>query len=272
MSFIINTIKLDAFEIPDRTVSTAGEVQSIKVNQIDGRFLTCYPLLDDGTIVLYPSNPNNTSYSEVVLKAIEDYGSLDFPLDTAWNIFQNRFWIADAGNSSIVLLNSIDYSYIRSVEGFILPHSIQLNENDRSIFVKSFVDENTQKVTQVSTLGEILFEFEFPYESNSLEIEYTNSFIKSLPKTFTMDFDINNNRLWFVGGSILYMIDLDTKQITENDLKDGRLDNLSCVSVDRDSGNAFVIIDDIANHYIQQIYKDNNKLLGTAYLEEQPLP
>jgi len=42
--------------------------------------------------------------------------------------------------------------------------------------------------------------------------------------------------------------------------------------VDRSSGNAFVIIDDRANDYIQQIYRDNNLLLGTAYLEIQPTP
>jgi hypothetical protein len=153
-----------------------------------------------------------------------------------------------------------------------LPHSIILNRNNRTIFVKSFVDESTQKITQVDNRGEILLEFEFPGEISSVEIEYSDTYAQRIPKYFTMDYDTDLNRLWFVSGSVLYMIDLDTQQIVENDLLDGRLDNLTCVSIDRSSGNAFVIIDDNVNYYIQQIFKDNNLLLGTAYLEEQPFP
>jgi hypothetical protein len=68
------------------------------------------------------------------------------------------------------------------------------------------------------------------------------------------------------------MIDFDTNQITENDLSGVRYTEIKCVSVDRKSGNAFVIIQDAANDYIQQIYRDNNLLLGTSHLEIQPIP
>lgn len=272
MTHKINTINLEKLETPSRSISNIGQVQSIKINPINGKFLTCYPLLDDGTVILYPQNPNNGSYSSVTIKSITDYGDLNFPLDTAWNVFNNRYWIADAGNNNLVCLSSIDNSFIRTVEGFTLPHSIQLNKNDRTIFVKSFADSSTQKVTQINNKGEIIFEFEFPAATNSVDIEYTTDFLSALPKSFTMDFDVNLNRLWFVSGSVLYMIDFDTKQIIENDLLNVRLDNLTCVSIDRSSGNAFVIIDDSVNYYVQQIYRDNNLLLGTAYLEEQPVP
>jgi hypothetical protein len=271
MTLKINTINLTENELLNRSIENIDEVQSIKLNPIDGTFLTCYPLQDDGTVIRYPQNDTNDDYEEVSIKTIIDYGDLDFPIDTVWNVFNRRYWIADAGNNSIVSLSSIDNSFIRSVDGFILPHSMVLNKNDRTIFVKSFVDTTTQKITQVNSRGEILFEFEFPGEINSTEIVYDRDFLNTLPKSFTMDYDTDLNRLWFVSGSVLYMIDFDTKQIVENDLLDGRLDNLSCVSVDRNSGNAFVIIDDVANYYVQQIYKDNNLLLGTAYLEEQIL-
>jgi hypothetical protein len=272
MSEKINSINLEELELLGRTITNVDEVQSIKINPIDGTFFACYPLQDNGTVILYPQNNTNSNYSETSIKTITDYGDLDFPLDTVWNVFNNRYWIADAGNNSIVSLSSINNSFIRSVDGFTLPHAMALNKNDRTIFVKSFVDASTQKITRVNGRGEILFEFEFPANISSTEISYDKDFLSTMPKPFTMDFDTNLNRLWFVSLSTLYMIDFDTNQITENNLQDGRLENLSCVSVDRSSGNAFVIIDDVANYYVQQIFRDNNILLGTAYLEEQPLP
>ena len=273
MSDRINTINLGEISLLEtRTVENIDEVQSIKIHPINGTFLTCYPLLDDGTVILYPQNPNNDDYSATTIKSITDYGDLNFPLDTAWNPFNRRYWIADAGNGNVLSLSSVDNSFIRSIEGFTLPHSIILNRNNRTIFVKSFVDASTQKVTQLNNIGETLFEFEFPGTIPSTTIEYEKPYLSTLPKNFTMDYDTNLNRLWFVADSVLYMVDFDTQQIIENDLKDERLENLTCVSIDRSSGNAFVIINDSVNYYIQQIFKDNNKLLGTAYLEEQPLP
>jgi hypothetical protein len=283
MSNRINTINLESIDLLDRTITEIDRVQSIRVHSINGTFLVCYPTAEieveegesedvTGNVVIYPQNPTNSSYSATTIKTITDYGDLDFPLDACWNPFNRRYWIADAGNNSVVCLSSIDNSFIRSVDGFILPHSIILNRNDRTIFVKSFVDESTQKITQVNNRGEILLEFEFPGTISSVEIEYNKLYLSQLPKYFTMDYDTDLNRLWFVSDSVLYMMDLDTKQITTNDLEDGRLKNLTCVSVDRASGNAFVIINDDVNYYIQQIFKDNNLLLGTAYLEEQPFP
>jgi hypothetical protein len=283
MTLRINTIHLENIDLLDRSVEDIDQVQSIRVHPINGSFLTCYPVAEieveeeesedfTGNVVIYPQNPTNDSYSSTTIKTIQDYGGLDFPLDACWNPFNRRYWIADAGNGSVVCLSSVDNSFIRSVDGFILPHSIILNRNDRTIFVKSFVDDSTQKITQVNNRGEILLEFEFPGAISSVEINYDKSFLSKLPKYFTMDYDANLNRLWFISASTLYMIDLDTKQIVTNDLERVRLNELTCVSIDRASGNAFVIINDGVNYYIQQIYRDNNILLGTAYLEEQPLP
>jgi hypothetical protein len=283
MSDRINSIHLEKVELLDRTVTDISKVQSIRVHPINGSFLVSYPIAEieveeeesedfTGNIIIYPQNPTNDDYSSTTIKTILDYGDLDFPLDTCWNPFNRRYWIADAGNGSVIALSSIDNSFIRSVDGFTLPHSIILNRNNRTIFVKSFVDESTQKITQIDNRGEILLEFEFPGTISSTEIEYDDDYLIQIPKYFTMDYDTNLNRLWFVSDSVLYMMDLDTQQITTNDLLDGRLDDLTCVSIDRSSGNAFVIINDSVNYYIQQIYRDNNLLLGTAYLEEQPFP
>ena len=277
MSHLINTIRINTTELLDRSVGNIEQVQSIRSNPLNGSFLACYPVASigendsTGNVILYPPNPLNEDYASTTIKEIDGYGSLDFPLDSVWNPFNGRYWIADAGNGNLVALNSTDNSFARSISGFTLPHSIILNKNDRSIFVKSFVDENTQKVTQVNNRAEIIFEFEFPGEISSTVIDYTTTFLKKIPKYFTMDYDANLNRLWFVSGTILYMIDFDMNQITEKDLSSVWLNKLTCVSIDRSSGNAFVIISDSVNYYIHQIFKDNNLLLGTSYLEEQPL-
>jgi len=282
MSHLINSIRLGNTDLLNRSVGNIDQVQSIRTHAFNGSFIACYPVAENpnaesseevftGNVVIYPQNPLNNSYTQTTIKEIEDYGSLDFPLDSAWNPFNRRYWIADAGNGNVISLNSTDNSFIRAVEGFTLPHSIMLNRNNKTIFVKSFVDENTQKITQIDNLGEILFEFEFPGRIPSTEIKYNTNFLKEIPKYFTMDYDTNLNRLWFVSEAILYMIDFDTNQITENDLESIWLNKLTCVSVDRSSGNAFVIINDRVNYYIHQIFRDNNLLLGTAYLKEQPL-
>jgi hypothetical protein len=275
MSLKINTIHLVDLVLLDRVVDAVDQAQSIKTHLFSGIFLACNPIAEEdntGNIIVYPQNPSNSDYSELKLKTIIEYGDLDFPLDAEWNPFTKRLWIADSGNNSIVILNSNDYSFIKSLSGFTLPHSIISNKNNRSFFIKSFFDTSTQLISQIDSTGEVLFELQVPGSISSLTIDYTSSYLNEIPKYFSMDFDNDLNRLWFCSGSVLYMVDLDTKQIVENDLESGRLNDISCVSVDRKSGNAFVIINDTVNYYVQQIFKDNNKLLGTAYLEEQPLP
>jgi DNA-binding beta-propeller fold protein YncE len=272
MTLKINSIDINGQEDLERSLEDIGEVQSIKINRADGTFFVSYPLDNSGTIIRYPQNPTNSSYSSTSIKTIEDYGDLNFCLDMGIDLYGQKLWIADAGNTNVVVLNLQDNTFIRVIEGFTLPHSILVNPLDRSVFIKSFVDDSTQRVTHVDKLGNILFEFDFPADVPSTTITETVAYLNHLPKPNTMDFDSNLNRLWFVSEAIVYMVDLDTNQIITQDLKEGRLDRLSSISVDRSSGNAFVIIDDVVNYYIQQIYKDNNLLLGTAYLEEQIAP
>ena len=180
--------------------------------------------------------------------------------------FNNKYLIADSGNKKIIIVNSETNAFEKSLDNFTLPHSIVFNKNDKSFFIKSFTNPYTQKVTQVNNFGDIVFEFEFPGSIYSTEIKYNYGYLDLIPKYFTMDFDANLNRLWFVSKSVLYMIDLDTKHIVENNLLDFRLNNLSCVSIEKSSGNAFVIIDDGTNYYVQQIFKDNNLNFGLSFL------
>ena len=271
MTTKINSITLDKEEILDRVVEVSDQVQSIKVNPSDGTFFACYPLLNNGTIIHYPQNPKNSDYSSTTIKSVEVYGDLNFCLDVGVDLFGQKLWIADAGNNKIVVLNLIDNTIIREISDFILPHSIIVNPLNRNVFVKSLVDNTTQKLTHMDDKGNILWEFEFPGIIPTTNIGYTAAYLQRLPKAHTMDFDSNLKRLWFVGESVLYMLDLDTKQIITQDLQDFRLYNISSVSIDRTSGNAFVVIDDDVNYYVQQIYKDNNVVFGTAYLEEQDL-
>jgi hypothetical protein len=275
MSLKINTININNETLMSRSVDAVDQAQSIRVNPIDATFLVSNPIAEDdesGNVIIYPQNPNNSDYSIKTIKTIVGHGDLNFPLDAVINVFTGTYWILDAGNEKVVVLDSDDYSFLRSVEGFTLPHSIIVNPNSRTVFVKSFEDKLTQRVTQLDNGGKILFNLEVPGLISSTTIDYSSSYMGKIPKYFTMDFDLARNRLWFVSKAVLYMIDLDTKQITENDLEDGRLNKLDCVSIDRSSGNAFVIMTDGVNYYVKQIFKDNNLLLGTSYLEEQPLP
>jgi hypothetical protein len=271
MTFKINTIDIENGQDLNRSVTDIDQVQSIKLNKSDGTFFVTYPLLNNGTIIQYPQNPTSSSYSSTTIKTVEDYGDIDYALDVGVDFFGNNLWIADTGNEKVISIGLIDKVFIREIEGFELPHAILVNPNNRNVFIMSFEDVDTKKLTEIDNKGNILFEFLFPGNVASLTIERTQQFMKSLPRPFTMDFDSNLNRLWWVGESVVYMMDLDTKQITTQDLQDGSLYNITSISVDKSSGNAFVVIDDIANWYVQQLYKDNNVAFGLAYLEEQDL-
>jgi len=272
MTHRINSIDINNQVDLGRSFEDGEQVQSIKINSADGTFYVSYPLDNGGTLIHYPQNLNNSNYDSITIKSVEDYGDLSFCLDVGIDMFGQRLWIADAGNTNVVALNLQDNTFLRVVEGITLPHSIIVNPIDRSVFIKSFTSNTTQKITQISKKGNILFEFEFPAKISSTTITEDSTYLSKIPKSYTMDYDSNLNRLWFVSESILYMIDLDTKQIVTQDLEDVHLYNVSCVSVDKSSGNAFVIIDDTANWYVQQVYKDNNAVLGTAYILEQPVP
>ena len=250
----------------NRTLYDYSDVQSIRIHPINNYFFVCMPLSESNSLTIFPSNPNSTIYQEENVSEIDGYGLLDFPLDATWNYFNNKYLIADSGNKKIIIVNSETNAFEKSLDNFTLPHSIVFNKNDKSFFIKSFKNSYTQKVTQVNNFGDIVFEFEFPGSIYSTEIKYNYGYLDLIPKYFTMDFDANLNRLWFVSKSVLYMIDLDTKHIVENNLLDFRLNNLSCVSIEKSSGNAFVIIDDGTNYYVQQIFKDNNLNFGLSFL------
>jgi len=272
MATIINEIDILNEAILNRSFLVDGVVRSIRVNSLNSTSLITYPLVNNGTIKRYPQNPLNTSYTTTTIKTIENYGDINFPLDAIFNPYRQRMWIADAGNQKVLVINSSDYSFIRSVDNMILPHALVLNSNNRNVFIKSYVNTTTQKITEVTSTGAVVMEFNFPGVISSTTISYTNKYLNLIPRQDTIDFDNNLQRLWFISGSVLYMIDLETKQIIPNDLESERLYKLSSLSIDSDSGNAFVVISDGVNWYVQQIYKDNNEVLGTAYLEVQPIP
>ena len=263
---IVTILQDKLFVQNQRSLLGTPEVQSIRVHPVNGYFFACFPLDEENGLILYPPNPNNSSYEEINLNSIQGYGNLDFPLDATWNVFDKKYCIADSGNNAVIIVDEQTGSIDKKIENFTLPHSILFNGNDKTMFIKSFTDENTQRVTQVNNLGDIIFEFDFPGFIDSTEISKTIEFMYSVPKYFTMDFDLTRNRLWFESGSVLYMLDLDNNQIVENDLLSGHLENISCVSIERGSGNAFVVIDDHVNYYVKQIFKDNNVDFGSAYL------
>jgi hypothetical protein len=250
----------------NRTLYDYSGVQSIRIHPINSYFFVCMPLSKNNSLIIFPPNPNSLIYQENNLSHIEGYGDLKFPLDATFDYFNKKYLIADAGNQKVVIVDAESNSFEKSLDNFILPHSIIFNKNDKSFFIKSFINSYTQKITQINRLGDPIFEFEFPADISTTYISLNHTYLGSIPKYFTMDFDANLNRLWFVSKSVLYMVDLDNKHIIENNLLDFRLKNLSCVSIEKGSGNAFVVIDDGVNYYVQQIFKDNNLKFGLSFL------
>ena len=85
-----------------------------------------------------------------------------------------------------------------------------------------------------------------------------------MPNVNTMCYDHVRSRLWWITDSKIYVADTRNYQVqTMNVAKY----NFNSIKIDFSSGNAFAIGTDIhSDKYLIQIFRDNNKILGVAYV------
>lgn len=271
MSMEIRSCKLNSYKyILSRDVNIDDNIiiQSININQTDGSFVVTQPLENNGQVIIYPQSPNNELYETKTYTSFDGYGDLYMPLDARFDFVRRKLWIADAGNQSILKLEINKYSTDLSIDGIILPHSIVPEINLGGVFVKGFSGINTGIINYYSKNGKLNDYFTFPCDLGllSTDIEMSSDFVRTLPTTSTMIYDHVRWRLWWTAGRFVYMADISSKTIVENDLGAEYIDTRG-IDIDLSSGNAFVIAKrDYGAWYLVQIFRDNNETFCGAYL------
>jgi len=271
MSIEIKSCRVNnLMHIPSRDVDISDNVlvQSVNVNQIDGSFVVTEPLENNGQIIVYPQSPNNSLYNTTTYTSFDGYGNLYMPLDARFDFTRSKLWIADAGNQSILKLETKKYSTDFFIDGIILPHSVVPEINLGGVFVKGFSGINTGIINYYGKNGEINDYFTFPCDLglDSTDIEMSVSFVRTMPSPSTMVYDHSRWRLWWTAGQFVYMADLSSKTVVENDLGTEYIDTRG-IDIDLSSGNAFVVAKrDYGAWYLVQVFKDNNKTFCGSYL------
>lgn len=274
MSIQIRTINLvEKVAIYDRDVELYGRhVQSVNIYQTDGSFITTEPF--NNKLIWYPQAPYNAANTALgawkIFESFVGYGYLSFPLDARFDYTRRILWIADSGNKRILKVNIDSGTVIESINNGYFSHSIVVNINDGSIFVKSIKDRENGIVQHYSKEGILLNSFEFACNYGITEEDITNTydFASSLPLPYTMVFDHARKRLWWTGDEFVYMTDTINENIIPYHIASHHFHLARGVDVDFDSGNAFVIAKNVSdsNWYILQMFRDNNKIVSTAYL------
>lgn len=271
--YSLKNINLNTFTIlTSRTKSTIGKYfKSLDINNINGNVLLTEPLNSNGILTIYPLNPNNTDYTTSSILTIYGTSSLNFPIDARFDYLRRYIWIADAGNSRVLLIDSNDSKFIFEKTDLTLPISLSINLNNGSCFIKSYEDISTGLITEVDINGATSSYFEFPssFTYSSLEIVRNTTWLYDLPHFHSTCFDHISNRLWWVDTSIVYMIDILTKCVSIYNLSTEDFIETRTINIDFNSGNAFIIAkDSLSDWYVVQMDKYNSKYIGRAYIDK----
>ena len=275
MSLQIKTLNLVEQEaMSDRDVELNGKhVQSVNLYQTDGSFITVEPF--NNKLIWYPQNPNNVDNTFLgewkEFTSFAGYGFLSLPMDAKFDYVRRILWIADAGNKRVLKVEVDTGTVLDVVENGYFCHSIAVNVNTGGIFVKSIKDANNGIIQHYNQSVELQGSFEFPcYYSNIGEpIVETYAFMFSLPLPSSMVFDHVRNRLWWIGNDKIYMADITNKNIVPYSTE-GSYYRAKGIDVDFASGNTFITVQRTGYNswYILQMFRDNNSIVSTAYLEK----
>lgn len=271
MSISIKSVSLNnEADIVYRSITVSGGklVQSVNVNQTDGTFVTTEPINQNGQIVVYPQSPNNPRYEIKTYKTFGGYGSIDFPLDARFDSIRRKVWIADAGNTRAIKVSTNNYKVEQVISNIILPHSVVPEVNLGGVFIKGFSGVSTGVIYYHGANGELVDYFTYPCAlgKTTTEIEYTNTYVKSLPIPSTMAYDPARWRLWWTSGTFVYMIDIRNQQAIQQNLAP-IYTNTRGLDIDFDTGNAFVVVNKPnGNWFLVQLFRDNNFIFCSAYI------
>jgi len=292
MTEAIRTIDLTTNTvISNRDVITDTSVYSIDINQNTGEYIVAKPFDLDGTaggeVVIYPQSSLMDIYQPVSIKNFAQISSLYYPLDARFDYTNNKVWIADTGNERVIKIKRNNLSNVDAIiRDVIYPHSLVVNLNNGGAFVKAFTDGsmNTGIVYSLKSNCDIAATFEFdPIDVNSSSSSSSSSNIGSmstssssgervfpqLPYYNSMAYDHVRSRIWWLAGHKIYMADEKNMQVETYDLYLNHFVASFSVSIELESGNAFVVVKDIHDErFLIQMFRDCNRVVGIAYLPE----
>jgi hypothetical protein len=276
MSIQIKTINLVEKEaIEARSVNLNGShVQSVNIYQTDGSFITSEPF--NNRVVWYPQNPNNLSSSIItewkIFTSFTGYGYLLYPMDARFDWARRILWIADSGNKRVLKVEANTGKAMDVAANGYFANSLAINLNNGDMYVKSIKDDSTGIIQQYNSNADYQRSFEFPCTFNVTGETRTNTYssIFEMPLPSSMTFDHYRNRLWWVAEGFVYMIDVNTKNIVPFSIIEQGFTDARSVDIDFESGNSFVIARETGYNswYILQMFRDNNSLVSTAYMEK----
>jgi len=255
--------------IAGRQVVSVNYPRSVDVNTVDGSFLSTEPLLNDGSVIHYPQNPNNALYTTNTITNLPGYEALSFPLDAKFDTIRNKIWIADAGRSRIVSITSYDYSVIVTTENISIPYAVCPDTNTGGVFAIGFISTSQSRMTHINTDGTVVssiyFSSSFPFAD--FIIVPNTTFIDAMPNTRSVAFDHTRSKVWWVSGTKVYTADTVSKTVSTYDLSAHAITDTLSIDIELTSGNAFITATDGSDWYIVQMLKGNNKYMGISWIE-----
>lgn len=265
MTETIKTLDLEDNEIlSTRDVSVDRVPVSVDINQVTGEYLLTYPRdiegLMDGDVIMYPQSPSNAITSPVTIKEFYQASSLYYPLDAKFDYVRGKIWIIDnVGDGRVIKIKKNSPKDVDVVvDDLLFPYAVVPNLNTGGCFVRAFEDD-----TRLYGIIHIL-------KSNGDEVDrltFENMYPPE-PSPYSIVFDHVRSRLWWVAGYKVYMADVKNMEVRSFDIRPYSVIYSYTVDVEFKTGNAFVIVGN--NHderFVFQIFRDNNLLLGSAYLE-----
>ena len=273
MSDLIKTSDIiNAIVINNRDVKLNDEyIHSLDIDQTNGNFVIAKPIKNGGTVTIYPQSPQYPQYS--LLGEVKEftqfsgYGELSYVLDTKVDYVRQALWIADAGNSRVLRINMKTFTVSMVINNIIVPHSIAIDINNGSVFVKGFKDIETGVVHHYDSGGNNLSNFEFncDFPAEEIELISTADFAKLLPLASCMTFDHVRDRVWWTANADVHMIDLVNIEHVFQRLTD--YVGSGGVDIDFATGYCFAAMLSNRNQWkMVQIFKDNNKVMSEGYI------
>jgi hypothetical protein len=209
--------------------------------------------------------------------------------DARFDHVRRKIWIADTGNNRIIKLNNSYDTDLILDDIVYYPYSIAVNFNNGAIFVKGYSNlaQTDGIIYYLKRSGEEIANFRFNpdnFESSSSSssesadssssssgyVSETSSSSSTgmiippeVPSSRSMVFDYVRSRLWWLDSTKVYLLDVRGQEIKTFDLRSNGFYAVRTVDVDLNTGNAFIVAQDIHEEWsLIQINRDNNRYLG----------
>lgn len=287
MSENIRTVNLsDNTIITDRDVLVDVAVRSIDINQTDGTYAVVEPMALDGgfngRVVIYPQSPVAETSSPIYLQSLNRVGDLYYPTDAKFDPLRRKLWIADTGNDRVLKVNLNSNQVDLTISNIVYPHALAVDLNTGDIFIKAYESSNLNHGAVFYYRKDGVLNSTFLYNRDSLSVSSSSSSFEgsmdsssssgimfpSMPSSKSIVFDHVRSRLWWVDAVWIYMADIRNKQIQTYNIRNSNFAETVNLDIEFSTGNAFVIVIDVhGDRYLIQMNRDNNNVLGTAYVK-----